>query len=370
MEEQNSTKNSNEIVDEIKLEIEESQLDNQLSIDESTKIDIEESQLDKEDIKEEFSQLEKENHLEEEISKNVLEEDKINDYSIQKKQTKVHKILTIIIAILLVILTISIILYITGFFDKTEEPKAQPKVEEIKKEEKTFNFKSRDIDSEKLNKRFDSLTKYDPSLQDQVAKEEAMKKAKEEEQRKALEEKKRVEDIENLKKELEEQKKALEEKQSELISEKEQLVQMKEKFLQEIEEKKKELEIVKNSKEEQTQQTIQEVQTEENKMPPETMQQVVENIENMNNNSKSFLPLINISVIKGTLKKDYLQKIEKIDKNVLLCRDNQNNIEIYVGPYEMPSARNNLLNKFIDNGFNQAMLIDLTKEEFDKRCNY
>ncbi len=356
MAEQNNTKNSNEIVDEIKLEIEESSLDDKLSIDEPTnEIEIEEMQLDKE----------KEDVSDKDISEYALDNDELKDYSIQKKQTKVQRILTAIIAVLLVILTIGIILYLTGFFDK-EEPKVQPKVEEVK-EEKTFDFKSRDIDSDKLNKKFDRLTKYDPSLQDQVEKEEAVKKAKEEEERKALEEKKRLEEIENLKKELEAEKKSLEEKQIALISEKEQLEQMKEKLLQEVEEKKKELEALENSKEPMQEEAVATTE-EENKMP-ETMQQVVENIENMNT-SKSFLPLINVSVIKGNLKKDYLQKIERIDKNILLCRDNQNNIEIYVGPYEMPSARNNLLNKFLDSGFNEAMLIDLTKEEFDKRCNY
>ncbi len=356
MAEQNNTKNSNEIVDEIKLEIEESSLDDKLSIDEPTnEIEIEEMQLDKE----------KEDVSDKDISEYALDNDELKDYSIQKKQTKVQRILTAIIAVLLVILTIGIILYLTGFFDK-EEPKVQPKVEEVK-EEKTFDFKSRDIDSDKLNKKFDRLTKYDPSLQDQVEKEEAVKKAKEEEERKALEEKKRLEEIENLKKELEAEKKSLEEKQIALISEKEQLEQMKEKLLQEVEEKKKELEALENSKEPMQEEVVATTE-EENKMP-ETMQQVVENIENMNT-SKSFLPLINVSVIKGNLKKDYLQKIERIDKNILLCRDNQNNIEIYVGPYEMPSARNNLLNKFLDSGFNEAMLIDLTKEEFDKRCNY
>lgn len=359
MAEQNNTKNSNEIVDEIKLEIEESSLDDKLSIDEPTnEIEIEETKLNKEKV----------NVSEKDISEYALDEDELNDYSIQKKQTKVQRILTAVIAVLLVILTIGIILYITGFFDKKEEPKVQPKIEEVK-EEKTFDFKSRDIDSDKLNKKFDRLTKYDPSLQDQLAKEEAIKKAKEEEERKALEEKQRLEEIENLKKELEAQKKALEEKQTALISEKEQLEQMKEKLLQEVEEKKKELEALENNKEpvqEEVTLATEEAVTEENKMP-ESMQQAIENNENT---SKSFLPLINISIIKGNLKKEYLQKIERIDKNILLCRDNQNNIEIYVGPYEMPSARNNLLNKFLDNGFNQAMLIDLTKEEFDKRCNY
>ncbi|MFV0563114.1 hypothetical protein [Malaciobacter mytili] len=361
MAEQNSTKNSNEIVDEIKLEIEESSLDDKLSIDEdANEIQIEESQLDKD----------KKDVSEKDISEYAIDEDELKDYSVQKKQTKVQRILTAVIAVLLVVLTIGIILYITGFFDKKEEPKVQTKVEEVK-EEKTFDFKSRDIDSDKLNKKFDRLTKYDPSLQDQLAKEEAIKKAKEEEERKALEEKKKLEEIENLKKELEAEKKALEEKQSALISEKEQLEQMKEKLLQEVEEKKKELEALENSKE-QTQEEVVAVtnEEEENKMP-EAIQQVVENSENTNiNTSKSFLPLINVSVIKGNLKKDYLAKIERIDKNILLCRDNQNNIEIYVGPYEMPSARNNLLNKFLDSGFNEAMLIDLTKEEFDKRCNY
>lgn len=354
---------SNEIVDEIKLDVEDSNLDNnELSLDKD-EVEIEPVSESLEATPEDNEDLS--SNEEKNISEYALDDEELDDYSIQKKQTKLQKILTAIAAILLITLSVGLILYFLGFFDeKKEEPKIEKKVEK-KIEEKKFDFKSRDIDPDKLNEKFDRLTKYNPSLETKRAQEEAKRKAQEEAKLKAEEEKKRIEEIERLKEELNNQKQALEDRRTELLSQKEELVKLKEQLLEEVEQKKEELkQLVENSSNEKVDTEIKVVQ--------EPIQEAVEqtNLNTTQMHSNTFLPLINVAIIKNELTKDYLEKVEKIDKNILLCRDNKNNIEIYVGPYEMPSARKNLLNKFLSSGFNKAMLVDLTKEEFNKRCNY
>lgn len=372
----NLDENQNEIVDEIKLESDINDndslsLDNEIKIEEEPLSESLEPTQEAEDLEEENFQ----NKEEKDISEYATEEDDLSDYKLQKKQTKLQKILTAVAAILLVVLTIGLILYFTGFFDKKKPKKEEPKIEQVV-EKKKFDFKSRDIDSNELNKKFNNLTKYDPTLETQRMKEEAKRKAEEEAKKKEEAEAKRIQDIENLKKELEEQKKALEDRKNELVTQKEELLKIKQELLNEVERKKEELKnLVENKDQSQEKTTMpEEVTTNQETIKDKNIDTVNTMPEQTNHiipsNSNSFLPLINVTVLNGELTKDYLQKIEKIDKKILLCRDNKNHIEIYVGPYEMPSARKDLLSKFLQNGFNKAMLVDLTKEEFNKRCNY
>ena len=102
---------------------------------------------------------------------------------------------------------------------------------------------------------------------------------------------------------------------------------------------------------------------------------------NINSNSKkeettkiteslTFVKLINVAKIKGDLNKKYFDKVIEVNANVLLCRDDENIIELYYGPFLEDEIRDNLLSKLIKNGFKEAYSLEMTKEEFDKRCNY
>lgn len=105
--------------------------------------------------------------------------------------------------------------------------------------------------------------------------------------------------------------------------------------------------------------------------PQENIKQ--ENIEETKakeQNNGEFLQLINVAKIKGTLYKKYLDKATRIDPNILLCRDDLNRIELYYGPFSSNEARETLLNKLLKNGFSQAYELEMTKDEFNKRCKY
>ena len=79
---------------------------------------------------------------------------------------------------------------------------------------------------------------------------------------------------------------------------------------------------------------------------------------------------VNVAKIKGELYKSYLDRITAINTNIKLCRDNLNRIEIYYGPFEENSARSELYKKLQENGIENSYEVELTKEEFDRRCNY
>jgi len=91
-------------------------------------------------------------------------------------------------------------------------------------------------------------------------------------------------------------------------------------------------------------------------------------IENINNGS--FVKLINIAKIKGELQKKYLDKVVAINPDVLLCRDDENIIELYYGPFSNDNTRNNLFNKLSNSGFKESYLLEMAKDEFEKRCKY
>ena len=86
--------------------------------------------------------------------------------------------------------------------------------------------------------------------------------------------------------------------------------------------------------------------------------------------SLTFVKLINVAKIKGDLNKKYFDKVIEVNANVLLCRDDENIIELYYGPFLEDEIRDNLLSKLIKNGFKEAYSLEMIKEEFDKRCNY
>jgi len=75
-----------------------------------------------------------------------------------------------------------------------------------------------------------------------------------------------------------------------------------------------------------------------------------------------------VATIKTKLYLSFLQKINKIEKRISVCRNDVNHIEIFVGPFTSEEERSLVLSKINNSLVNDAFAIDFTQNEFDKRC--
>lgn len=317
-----------------------------------------------------------------------LEEDEI---PVQKKQSKIFRILIGAIAILSIVLTIGIILYFSGFFDPEE--KIEKKVQKEVKDNTEVVFTNSAIDKNKLNKKLTMLTKHE--IMEKEALEAEAKKKKEEQEKKALEEKMEKEKelrakIEKEQKKLvEEQKKKLEEKQMQeevkRLAETKKLIEKEKALLKAQQEEFLKLqEEQKNLLEEQRLEILEELKKSNQKddMKKNDILKDTSNFEESNaveeeiheerveTSPNSFLSFINVATVDGKLYKSFLDKIENIEKSISLCRDNKNRIEVYFGPYDSNKERNKIFEKLSADGFKDAYLIEFTQEEYNKRCKY
>lgn len=281
----------------------------------------------------------------------------IEEEFVKPKKPLLFKILIGIVGVLLFLIIIGLVLYFTGFFEPKEMEKSEPTpvttvVEKVETTENTYRFDVKDINSKKLNEQLANLTSK--NLTDEKIEEIE----KRENEQKLIEDEKRKEEefLKNQEEELLKQKAELEEKKQELEREKAQLEAMKEEALQ--------------LKEQLNNKTPIEVNEQNNEEVIEVKEKNEEEIKTSQNSNSGFLMFINVAKIKGVLYKKYLDKITDINPNVKLCRDDKNRIEIYYGPFEKSEERSELLNKLIDNKFNEAYELEFTQEEFDKRCNY
>lgn len=283
------------------------------------------------------------------------------------KKPSLKVILVSIIAILLLIIGITLII-----FSPKEEPIAETPSQEIaapttqevtqnqeitEEKEPEVKFDLSSINSQKLNEQLANLTNKN-------IKKEAPTTVENEESRRVLEEQKRIEE-ESLKIEEDmvlKQKESLEEKKAELEMEMQKLEALKKEAILAREEliKAQNTNIESNEKDIQIEQKPQEKIKQEN----------IEETKAKEQNNGEFLQLINVAKIKGTLYKKYLDKATRIDPNILLCRDDLNRIELYYGPFSSDEERETLLNKLLKNGFSQAYELEMTKDEFNKRCKY
>jgi len=97
----------------------------------------------------------------------------------------------------------------------------------------------------------------------------------------------------------------------------------------------------------------------------------IENEENTINNNQPlpFVKLINVAKIKGKLYKKYFDKAVLVNPDILLCRDEDNNIELYYVLLD-DKLRDELLSKLLKQGFTEAYILDMLEDEFNKRCKY
>ncbi|MDD2888646.1 MAG: hypothetical protein PHY66_12665 [Aliarcobacter sp.] len=311
---------------------------------------------------------------EENDSEENIEPPIINEEFVKPKKSILPKILIGIVALLLLLLTIGAVLYFTGFFapkevTKTPENEVATPAEKVETNENSYKFDIKDINSKKLNEQLANLTSRSINNEkiDEVEKKDNEKKLLEEQKRKEDELLKTQED------ELAKQKAQLEEKKLELEKEKAQLEGMKQQAAQ------LKSEIENNTSNNITDdvpakatEKIKKVDSINLSNDTTSAKQTVknENLTKDTNKNNQFLLFISVAKIKGVLYKKYLDKVVAVNPNIKLCRDDENRIELYYGPFEKSEDRSNLLNKLISNKFNEAYELEFTQEEYDKRCNY
>ena len=301
---------------------------------------------------------------------NTNPDNQISENQEQKEDDKKDKTLLIkrVLFITIGVLLLFLIILATIFIFKSEESKepteSSPPIESSAKtnenntenvpsepEIKETKFDFNNLEPEKLNEQLELLTNKNMEYQ------------KEKEQ-KILEEEKKLSPVFNLVNNLKDKEEIKKEENSIVSSEDNKKEEISK--IEEIKEDKKE-EIISENKD------IATSTNNETKTQNETS--------NINSNSKkeettkiteslTFVKLINVAKIKGDLNKKYFDKVIEVNANVLLCRDDENIIELYYGPFLEDEIRDNLLSKLIKNGFKEAYSLEMTKEEFDKRCNY
>ena len=301
---------------------------------------------------------------------NTNPENQISENQEQKEDDKkdktllIKKVLFITIGVLLLFLIILATIFIFKSEDTKEPTESSPPVETSAKtnenntenvpsepEIKETKFDFNNLEPEKLNEQLELLTNKNMEYQ------------KEKEQ-KILEEEKKLSPVFNLVNNLKDKEEVKKEENSIVSSE---------------DNKKEEISKIEEIKEDKKEEIISEKKDIVTNTNNETKTQ--NETSNINSNSKkeettkiteslTFVKLINVAKIKGDLNKKYFDKVIEVNANVLLCRDDENIIELYYGPFLEDEIRDNLLSKLIKNGFKEAYSLEMTKEEFDKRCNY
>ena len=301
---------------------------------------------------------------------NTNPENQISENQEQKEDDQKDKTLLIkrVLFITIGVLLLFLIILATIFIFKSEESKepteSSPPIESSAKtnenntenipsepEIKETKFDFNNLEPEKLNEQLELLTNKNMEYQ------------KEKEQ-KILEEEKKLSPVFNLVNNLKDKEEIKKEENSIVSSE---------------DNKKEEISKIEEIKEDKKEEIISEKKDIATNTNNETKTQ--NETSNINSNSKkeettkiteslTFVKLINVAKIKGDLNKKYFDKVIEVNANVLLCRDDENIIELYYGPFLEDEIRDNLLSKLIKNGFKEAYSLEMTKEEFDKRCNY
>lgn len=301
---------------------------------------------------------------------NTNPENQISENQEQKEDDKKDKTLLIkrVLFITIGVLLLFLIILATIFIFKSEESKepteSSPPIESSAKtnenntenvpsepEIKETKFDFNNLEPEKLNEQLELLTNKNMEYQ------------KEKEQ-KILEEEKKLSPVFNLVNNLKDKEEIKKEENSIVSSE---------------DNKKEEISKIEEIKEDKKEEIISEKKDVATSTSNETKTQ--NETSNINSNSKkeettkiteslTFVKLINVAKIKGDLNKKYFDKVIEVNANVLLCRDDENIIELYYGPFLEDSLRDSLLSELLKNGFKEAYSLEMTKEEFDKRCNY
>lgn len=321
----------------------------------------------------------------------VIADSEEEDVPVQKKQPKIFRILIGVLAFLAVVLIAGLVMFFTGFFDPEvkEEPKMDKEkmaMEAAKKEQMQTQIDIKELDKKRLNKKLQMLTKTEIMNKEELEAEERRikeeERKKEEAKQKAIDEKKRLEEEKEAAKRAEIQKELaqLKQHQEDVKKQQEEFLRIQEEAKMQLENQRlellKELEEQKNkvpepvmTPKEMPKEVMKEEMVMQKEMPKEEMMEKPSE-EEPKDMKNTFLQFINVATIKGNLFKSYLDKVQAFDKNLSLCRDNKNRIEVLFGPYDSEKTREKVFNNLIENGYKESYLIDFTQEEYEKRCKY
>ncbi|WP_375724501.1 hypothetical protein LXN10_03205 [Arcobacter sp. KX21116] len=326
-------------------------------------------------------------------STNYGEDIELNEeLPIQKKQNKFIKILTIAVSILLSLVSIGAVLYLIGVFDPEPVVK-QPKAQEAKVQKEEYQFTPNDIDANRLNKKLNLLTKYEIVENSTTEEQKAQEKENLYLEAKKQLEMERLAKIEKIK---EAERKRMEE---ELPAIKKQNIddnidKQIDNVITKDDTAKEENTITDNTSTDNTDTTTVTTTTpsentsvttntqEEPKKVEETTPPTIEDTTKENEVVKidpappvkekvnQFVKVIKIQTKSKDIYKSYLDQIYSVNDNVTLCRDYQNNVEIFVGPFENDIEREKVAEEYLLKYNINVEIYDYTTEEYDKRCNY
>jgi hypothetical protein len=321
-------------------------------------------------------------------STNYGEDIELNEeLPIQKKQNKFIKILTIAVSILLSLVSIGAVLYLIGVFDPEPVVK-QPKAQEAKVQKEEYQFTPNDIDANRLNKKLNLLTKYEIVENSTTEEQKAQEKENLYLEAKKQLEMERLAKIEKIK---EAERKRMEE---ELPTIKKQNIddnidKQIDNVITKDDTAKEENTITDNTDTTTVTTTTPSENTsvttntqEEPKKVEETTPPTIEDTTKESEVVKidpappvkekvnQFVKVIKIQTKSKDIYKSYLDQIYSVNDNVTLCRDYQNNVEIFVGPFENDIEREKVAEEYLLKYNINVEIYDYTTEEYDKRCNY
>ena len=309
--------------------------------------------------------IESKNKIKAAIDDIIIQDEK--NLNIKNKQKKTKKILLSLIGILSLSIIIILVLYSSGFFDikqATKPNKKQNYTNNIVLDKNKDYFYKTDIDINKLNNKLKLLTKEELRFDN----DEDLKKDK-----KIYEDKKKFDAFKKqarVEARLEEEQRRLQEEKNKLEIQKQTLEKKRDelkKLQEEIENKNiQKQEEIENKNKTNPNSDIKDVKNKQ--LDLKKIKKTLKKEEN--NDLQNFVKLINVVSIEGNLYESYLKKIEKINRDLLLCRDHLNRIDIYFGPYLDEKEREKIIQELFKNGFVESYGIDLTKEEYKNRCKY
>lgn len=286
-------------------------------------------------------------------SNNTVEE----EAALLTKQ-KNKKSVKILLAVLLVLI-IGIVAFV--LLSSKEEVEEKPAVETpqtvVLPPIETYEFKLDHINVSRLNKKLENLSKYEllGMTEEEYLKEEkikALKKAQEEEE---LKEKMRLEQ-EALEKEALE-KARLSEEQAKKAQEAALIIGKSNTEVSQAEAKTDAEESKSNA-------------ADNNETSTATGALATANETNVSDNmGNEFLKFVQINTHKKVIYKTYLKQIQTIDTRVNACRNLNNNIEIFIGPLKNDENYTSVIEAIKNAKLStDVMFIEVTKEEFSKRC--
>ncbi|MGB5919645.1 hypothetical protein [Arcobacter sp.] len=325
-------------------------------------------------------------------SANYDEDIELNEeLPIQKKQNKFIKILTIVVSILLSLVSIGAVLYLIGVFDPEPVVK-QPKAQEAKVQKEEYQFTPNDIDANRLNKKLNLLTKYEIVENSTTEEQKAQEKENLYLEAKKQLEMERLAKIEKIKeaerKRMEEELPAIKkqniddniDKQIDNVITKDDTEKVEDTTTDKSEENDKQTTVTTDTPIEDTKvdtNTQEESKKVEETTPPtiedttkESEVAKVDPIPPVKEKVNQFVKVIKIQTKSKDIYKSYLDQIYSVDDNVTLCRDYQNNVEIFVGPFENDVEREKVAEEYLLKYNINVEIYDYTTEEYDKRCNY